>query len=60
MRSSVRDVLDELERHGVRLLPDGRLELGRSEPDGRAPASLLMRAHRHRRALTAALRRGKA
>ena len=51
MRRSVRELLSELERQGVRLLPGGRLQL-----TGAAPAALLMRAHRNRRALLAAAR----
>lgn len=49
MRRSVAELLSELERHGVRLLPDGRLVCS-----GDVPPALLMRAHRNRRALAAA------
>lgn len=48
MRRAAAELLDELERHGVRLLPGGRLHL-----PGDVPAALLMRAHRNRRALLA-------
>jgi len=51
MRKSVRELMGELERHGVRLTGDGRLQLG-----GEVPAALLLRAHRNRRALLAAVR----
>ena len=50
MRRSMAELLNELERHGVRLLPGGRLQV-----PGNVPAPLLMRAHRNRRALSAAL-----
>jgi len=46
MRRSALELLSELERHGVRLLPGGRLHV-----TGDVPAALLMRAHRNRRAL---------
>lgn len=51
-RKSVQSLMRELERHGVRLRRDGRLQLS-----GEAPAALLLRAHRNRRALVAALGR---
>lgn len=50
MRRSMAELLNELERHGVRLLPGGRLQV-----PGNVPAPLLMCAHRNRRALSAAL-----
>ncbi|WP_162937576.1 hypothetical protein [Indioceanicola profundi] len=49
-RKSVQSLMRELERHGVQL-QDGRFQLS-----GEAPASLLLRAHRNRRALLAASR----
>ena len=49
MRRSMAELLNELERHGVRLLPGGRMLV-----PGDVPASLLMLAHRNRRALSAA------
>ena len=49
MRRSTAELMSELERHGVRLLPGGRLLVR-----GDVPASLLMLAHRNRRALSAA------
>ena len=49
MRRSMMELMSELERHGVRLLPGGRLVV-----TGDAPPGLLMRAHRNRRALSAA------
>lgn len=51
MRRAVRELLSEMERHGVRVLGDGRLQVA-----GQAPAALLMRAHRNRRALLALVR----
>lgn len=53
-RDSVHRLIDELERHGVSLAADGRFRL-----HGEAPAPLLLRAHRNRRALAAALRAGR-
>lgn len=50
MRRSMQELMIELERHGVRLLPGGCLQV-----DGDVPTSLLMRAHRNRRALRTAM-----
>lgn len=55
MRRSMQDLLNSLERHGVRLLPCGTLQLSGEAP----PAGLLMLAHRNRRALSAAMRRAR-
>lgn len=52
-RTSVRQFLDDLKRHGVLLSADGRIHAS-----GDAPFAMLMRAHRNRRALMAALRAG--
>lgn len=46
MSRQIVELMMELRRHGVQLLPSGRLETTAS-----APTALLMRAHRHRRAL---------
>lgn len=51
MRRSMVALLSELERHGVQVLPGGELRVA-----GDAPAALLLRAHRNRRALLAAAR----
>ena len=50
MRRSMQDLLNALERHGVRMTPCGQLQVS-----GDAPAGLLMIAHRNRRALSKAL-----
>lgn len=49
-RKSVQSLMQEMERHGLRMQRDGRLQVS-----GEAPAALLLRAHRNRRALLAAL-----
>lgn len=48
MSRQIVELMMELRRHGVQLLPGGRLETTSS-----APTALLMRAHRHRKALSA-------
>ncbi len=52
MRRSILKLKTALERHGIRLTDDGELLFPAD-----APAALLLRAHRNRRALAAAVSR---
>jgi len=54
MRKAVRQLLNEMDSQGVRLASDGSLHLSRP-----VSADLLLRAHRNRRALLAAVRQGQ-